>query len=194
MINIEYIANKITQKLYADYDMDAVEKAKIEYGFSISFGVAIELTLALLISLLLGTVAITLLMMISALVLRMNTGGAHCSSYDRCLIFTLLTFIPLSALLNFILTTQTPEIVLIISVCFFAAACIFLLGVKKKMTMYILLYAVVTTVAANFFDNMFLTNMMLATASGMLVQAFMATKPGDVVVNIADKFMKIIHI
>lgn len=51
------------------------EKVKAEYGLSIVLGIMIELGLALFIALIIKTFLFTLIIMLSALLLRITTGG-----------------------------------------------------------------------------------------------------------------------
>ncbi|NLI90688.1 MAG: hypothetical protein GX434_00390 [Peptococcaceae bacterium] len=96
MFDLEGTAHRITDYLVKDVHLNTSESAKIEYGLSLFMGIAIELVLTTSISALFGTAFDTFLIMVSALFLRVFTGGAHCSSYRRCLVFTLVIFIGLS--------------------------------------------------------------------------------------------------
>ncbi len=96
MFELEVAAHRLANYLTKDVEIDTVQKAKIEYGLSLFLGVAIELIFTVGVSALLGTAVYTLLMMLSALFLRILIGGAHCSSYRRCLVFTMIIFIGLS--------------------------------------------------------------------------------------------------
>ena len=98
MLNIERTSKKLTDTLLRNQNMSQVEKAKLEYGLSIVLGITIELALTLLVSAIFGTVIYTAMIMLSALFLRFFTGGAHCSSFNRCLLFTILLFVPSSLL------------------------------------------------------------------------------------------------
>jgi len=94
--DLEGTAHRLVDRLLQDDTVEADQKAKIEYGLALTLGVAIELAITVGLSAFLGTARYTLLMMISALGLRIFTGGAHCLSYRRCLVFTMVIFIVLS--------------------------------------------------------------------------------------------------
>ena len=74
MIDLEGIAAKLANSLYGDSDMDEIEKAKIEYGFSLTIGLALTIVLALVPAAILGTFS-TLMLMMAALVTRLFSGG-----------------------------------------------------------------------------------------------------------------------
>jgi len=151
MINIEKTAKKFTEAFFHNQNLNQVEKAKLEYGLSIILGITIELTLTLLVSALFGTTIYTAIIMLSALFLRFLTGGAHCSSFNRCLVFTIMLFVPASLLVKYLSSIVDPVITIMGS---------------KSWAGYLLSIAV-----------------------GLVIQSFMLTYPGKILVNKADKFM-----
>ncbi|MGI6317692.1 MAG: accessory gene regulator B family protein [Dethiobacteria bacterium] len=110
MLNIERTAQRLTDTLFRNQNMSQVEKAKLEYGLSIVLGITIELALTLLVSAIFGTAIYTAMIMLSALFLRFFTGGAHCSTFNRCLLFTILLFVPASLLVRFLSYKLAPGI------------------------------------------------------------------------------------
>lgn len=96
MFDLESTAHRLTNNLIKDVQQDVDQRAKIEYGLSLFLGVAIELIITVGISALFGTALYTILIMLSSLFLRTFTGGAHCSSYRRCVVFTIIVFVGLS--------------------------------------------------------------------------------------------------
>ena len=110
MLNIERTAKKLADTLFRNQRMNQVEKTKLEYGLSIVLGITIELALTLLVSAIFGTATYTAIIMLSALFLRFFTGGAHCSSFNRCLLFTILLFVPASILVKYLSSKLNPGI------------------------------------------------------------------------------------
>lgn len=98
VFNLEELAHNLTEKMTKDSTMDAVQIAKVEYGLALLLGVTIELVLTIGVSAILGAAVYALIIMLSALALRIFTGGSHCSSFRRCLFFTMLFFVGLSVL------------------------------------------------------------------------------------------------
>lgn len=96
MFDLESTAHRLAIRLLTDLPFDTVQKAKVEYGLSLLLGVATELVLTVALSALFGTALDTLIIMLSSLSLRLFTGGAHCSSFRRCTVFTMISFIGLS--------------------------------------------------------------------------------------------------
>lgn len=66
-INIEKLAEKLTQRLFKTQNLTDIEMAKIQYGISLILGVIIEFTLVYAISLILGFGFYTVVIMLSAL-------------------------------------------------------------------------------------------------------------------------------
>ncbi|UWG98552.1 accessory gene regulator B family protein [Dehalobacter sp. DCM] len=98
MLSLEDIAHHLTVNMTRGMNMNTIQTAKIEYGLAILLGITIETVLTVGVSALIGTVSYTLIMMLAALIVRFFTGGAHCSSFRRCVIFTVFSFVVLSML------------------------------------------------------------------------------------------------
>ncbi|MDJ0304530.1 MAG: accessory gene regulator B family protein [Dehalobacter sp.] len=96
LFDFEGVAHHLTNRMVKGEEMDAVHKAKIEYGLALLLGVIIELILTVGVSAIFGTIVYTLVIIFSALALRVFTGGSHCSSYRRCLVFSMAFFTGLS--------------------------------------------------------------------------------------------------
>ncbi|MDI6916119.1 MAG: accessory gene regulator B family protein, partial [Desulfitobacteriaceae bacterium] len=96
MFDLESTAHRLANRLLKDVPFDTFQKAKVEYGLSLVLGVVTELVLTVAVSAVFGTALYTLIIMMSALSLRLFTGGAHCSSFRRCSVFTMVYFIGLS--------------------------------------------------------------------------------------------------
>ena len=96
MFDLESTAHRLAMHILTDLPFNTDQKAKAEYALSLLLGVATELVLTVAVSALFGTALDTLIIMLSALSLRFFTGGAHCSSFRRCSVFTMVCFIGLS--------------------------------------------------------------------------------------------------
>jgi accessory gene regulator B len=136
LFSLEEIAHHLTANMTKDSTMDTAQKAKIEYGLSLTLGVIIEFVLTVGASAFLGATVYTLVIMLSALVLRVFTGGSHCSSYRRCLVFTILIFVGLSLIAK-IIAANTPfngiiEMFLFPAIIGIAVQGFMLTGIGKK--------------------------------------------------------------
>lgn len=194
IIDLEGIANKLTVALYKDSPLGEVEKAKIEYGFSLTLGIGIALTLALILGAFLGTFFYTLLLILSALGLRLFSGGAHCSSYDRCLLFSLLVFVPAAVLVKFLALTLDPGILMRV---YFALSLLTVAGLFPK-SIKAALWALALNLAAlagsYLFRGAFVPWAMFSVSAGIFLQGLMLTKVGAWLVDKADRGMETVGI
>ncbi|MCG0276896.1 MAG: accessory gene regulator B family protein [Thermosediminibacteraceae bacterium] len=111
IINLEKIADKISDFIINKVDrseLDELEKAKFKYGMRLVCGVVIEFFVVMILSIIFKTFFYAFFIMLSSLLVRIFTGGSHCSSYDRCLILTLLFYLPVSVVVKE-LTTFLPQ-------------------------------------------------------------------------------------
>lgn len=193
IINIEILSERLTEIIFKDQKLTEVERAKVQYGLSITIGILIELILTLGISMIFKTSFYTAIIMLSALFLRMHTGGAHCTTYDRCLLFTAIYFIPFSILAKFIDIQFSFEIKLLISISLFIVALILLRKFKFPRTIIALLLCTNVLMLFAGIDNIWV-KIQLSIAFGLGLQAFMTTSFGTKTVEAADKIMKLLRI
>lgn len=193
IINIENLSEMLTKTLFKNQKLTEVERAKVQYGLSITIGILIELILTIGISIIFKTAFYTAIIMLSALFLRMHTGGAHCTTYDRCLLFTAIYFIPFSLLAKFIDIKFSFEIKLLINIPLFIVALILLR--KFKLDRAIIVLFLCTNVLMLFYgiDNIW-AKIQFLIAFGLGLQAFMTTSFGTKIVEVADKIMKQLRI
>lgn len=168
-----------------------MERARAEYGLTIMLGILIELSLTLVLSMVLKTVPYTMAIMISSLMLRAFTGGSHCSGYSRCILFTILYFIPASFLaksLNLSCSTETIFILCVLMVLFVSAV------IATKHNVYKLcvsvLGAIVVLVGILTTTKKALTGFALSVSLGLFLQALMLTRFGEEIMKKADRIMK----
>lgn len=80
---------------------DQPEKRAIyAYGAEVAIGAIVKVIVAGILSLALGIVPIIVVLVLSTAVLRLIAGGAHCTAYYRCLIYSIITFFGLGLLLK----------------------------------------------------------------------------------------------
>jgi len=194
IINLEGLANKLTNAMYDDAKIDEIEKAKIEYGFSLSLGIGIALAIALVLGALLGTFSYTLILTLSSLGLRLFSGGAHCSSYDRCLLFSLLIFVPASVLVKHLAISLDSEILTVVYIALAVLVLLYLFIKERKLAGLVLMINVFPLIAFYLIRKEFLPGPMFAVGTGILIQTLMLTAPGKWIVNKADQGMKFVGI
>ncbi|KKM08981.1 hypothetical protein SY88_21265 [Clostridiales bacterium PH28_bin88] len=189
MFNLEKTSGKIVHVLFRNTTLSPEEKAKAEYGLSVLLGIIIELSMATLISLAIDTVFYIILIMLSALSLRTLTGGAHCSSYDRCLVFTLGYFLPPSVLAKTLHIHFESELLFLLSVALMATTLPIILQ-SKPYSRSILFPLALTAGASLLVNQSTMAAVWLSVALGLALQAFVLTKVGKQFVQIADTVMK----
>ncbi|AIS51744.1 accessory gene regulator B [Thermoanaerobacter kivui] len=162
--------------------------AKIQYGISLILGVLIEFVLVYTVSLILGFGFYTAVIMISALLLRINTGGAHCSTYNRCITFTAIYFIPFSALAKFV------DIHFPLTFKFFVSLLLYfiVLAIVKNHKFYkiVVFSFVLLNILLFFMGSIFGVKMLFMVSIGFMLQAIMITSFGEMMIRIADNVIK----
>lgn len=190
MIELEGIAHKITSFLYDDSGLDDIKKAKIEYGLSLTLGVALAMAIALILAVIFKTIPQTLALTLSALVLRIFSGGAHCSSYDRCLIFSLLVFVPVSVIVKFLTGALAADVLMGAYIGILSIMSIYLLFKSYKLSLLVLLTNGIVAGIIYALYKEFLSAPLFAIGTGMLIQSSMLTKIGQWFVRRVDLLLK----
>lgn len=190
MFDLERTARRLADRLLIDVPFDNVQKAKVEYGLSLLLGVVTELFLALAVSAVLGTALFTLIIMLSALALRLFTGGAHCSSFRRCLVFTIVCFISLSFPVKTAVNTLEFEQQMWIA---FLLILLTLPLIWKPNRLTLLIWTICASLPVIGLLGVFNAGwriLILPIAAGLVFQAFMFCPLGHKVVQGSDKIMK----
>ena len=185
----EDFAEAITHRLFKNNTTDEIALARIQYGLSIIIGITLELFAAILISLPLGITIYTLIIMMAALSFRLFSGGAHLTSYMRCLIFTLIYFLPFSALIKFLYHNYPSVFMLKASIALMAL--LFLLMFKKRIYLNIaFLLNLIILSALILYPHAFTASISLAMSTGLFLQTITTSKFGDKAINFVDLRMK----
>lgn len=187
MFSLEKLSHKIINTLYKNSDIDELTKAKAEYGLSLLLGIFIELFFCLFIAFFLDLFWETLLLMSFSLIFRIFVGGAHCSSYSRCLFFTILFYIFFSYLAKYICIIFPDKLLYGLSLLFLILL-IYIFKNKFRNVGKIL-----------FLDGMILISFWLLGSKadymviinlGILIQSLIATDTGSNIVKNIDVFME----
>lgn len=186
MIDLESIANRITTALYNETDLSEVEKAKIEYGLSLTLGITITLAIALILAIILRAVPQTLIVFGAAMSLRVFYGGAHCSSYDRCLVLSLVVFISAAVLVKYLIGILSVEILTGVYAGLVLFVLTYLLIRNVKLVVIILLANGITAGLSCLIKGSVAQWPMFAVAVGHFIQVAMSTGPGLWLVGIFD--------
>lgn len=191
IIDLEGISHKLTLKLYGETDLDEVEKAKIEYGLSLTLGVGLALMVALVFAFLLGTVRYTLILFASTMALRIFSGGAHCTSYDRCLTLSLLVFVPGAYAIK-AAGALSPQVLLVAYGGMSMLYLIYLVFRDAKLAGLVLFINALALGLCYLLTGGLPPQALLSLAGGIAFQTTMLTRPGQWLIAQADKVLKFV--
>ncbi|MCB8814762.1 accessory gene regulator B family protein [Desulfosporosinus shakirovi] len=191
MFELERIAHGMTNNLLKDSPMDAVEKAKVEYGLALVLGLGIEFILTVGVSFFLETVVYTIIIMLSALALRISMGGAHCSSFLRCQVFTLVLFIGTSISVKKMVLSLELRVLIIVSLILGIIALIRIWKLNYSGLIVWILFVLLPVMGLSIFNKPHgLMVLALSSSSGIFLQSFMASTIGKVIVKKSDQAMQ----
>ncbi|MEA4902311.1 accessory gene regulator B family protein [Desulfitobacterium sp.] len=196
MFDLESVSHRMTNRLLKEVEMDPIQKAKAEYGLSLVLGVASELILTVGAAFFLGTALYTFMIMISALALRIFSGGAHCSSFRRCFVFTLVVFIAASLLIKAMVLSMEFNSIIGISLLL-AGVSLFLMWRPKRsaITVWVvfgLALPIIGLLTPTYASG--LEILALSSTVGITIQAFMGNAYGEKFVLLSDNLMKQLRI
>ncbi|HHW57400.1 MAG TPA: accessory regulator AgrB [Clostridia bacterium] len=187
-INVEKLAERLAQRLFITQNLRDIEMAKIQYGISLILGVIIEFTVVYAISLILGFGFYTVVIMLSALFLRINTGGAHCSTYNRCVAFTAIYFLPFSALTKFINLYFSLKVEFITSILLYFI--VFAIVREYKFYKIVISISVILDTLLFFIGAAFGVKIFFIISISFILQSIMITPLGGMIVSRADSILK----
>lgn len=189
MIELEKIAHKLVVKLYNDSQLTEIEKAQIEYGFSLTLGIGFTAILALVPAYFFGSLASTVLLMTAALAIRIFSGGGHCSSYGRCLFLSLLIFIPSGVLLKTLISSTPIGFLKVIYLVLVFLPVFYQLKKRPKM---LILMAIIQAIALfpSVLRGRWQPEIPLPVATGAFIQTAITTVVGTKLVEKLDILLK----
>lgn len=190
MIDLEGIAHKLTVALYENSELNELEKAKIEYGLSLTLGICITIALALILAVFLRTIPHTLILLGSALSLRIFSGGAHCTSFSRCLFLSLVVFVPAAVLVKFLSGALPTDILTVSYLGLVLLVLIFMLLKSVKLAILVLVVNGIAGVVCYICRGEFQPWPMFTVGTGLFIQAAMLSKPGQWLVDKFDSMLK----
>jgi len=128
MVDIKNTASGLARYLACELDLDPKNTEVIRYGMEIILGALLKGLIIFGFSYWLGIVPYVLAALITSSIFRLLSGGAHCNTYMRCLIFS-LTILLLIGILSRLISPYVKETSLLLSVI--AQALVGLYFVKK---------------------------------------------------------------
>ncbi len=117
-MSIHVIATRVAAYIGRGVEADRLQVARMAFGLELLLGDMIKLILILTLAQLLGIFPEVLVIMVSAGILRLASGGEHCSAYYRCLVGGSICFLLLGELvhyLNYLLAGQAVILIALLS-------------------------------------------------------------------------------
>lgn len=190
MIDLEGLAHWLANAMFGDSDLEETEKAKIEYGFSLTIGIGLTFILSMVPAVFLGTIFYTLLIMVSALGVRLFSGGGHCTSYARCLLLSLLIFVPGGAFVKLLAVYAPLWLIALICSCLLLAPLTCYFCKQGRFSLPPALLSAVALALCFHLKGKILTEIILPAAMGIFIQTFMTTGLGEKFVEKTDFWLK----
>ncbi len=196
-----YLKNKL--------DLSNDDEEVMVYSLELLSHTLISTFSVLLVSLLIGSFRESLVVLVVMYFLKSFSGGAHCSSAFRCLIFSVL-IIPFFGIISLFLSRYTSMNVLISMSVFcilFSSIIIFLLApvdspakpinsAKHRQNLRILSFSfliilAVTQLVLIILEPISLASIIICINISMFWQAFMLTKQGHAFIDCCDQFLTV---
>lgn len=190
MADLKTAAAGISQYLARELDIDAGDADVIRYGLEIILGALIKGITVIGVSYLLGITPYVLTALGTSGILRLLSGGVHCSSYGRCLIFGSVMSMMIGSLAMVAGPYITPVVMLVFIMLTALTGLLFVYKwapadtpgkpIKRpekrmKFKKYSLLYVIIWNIAVTFFvllssESSLALSLALASAGGLLMQ------------------------
>ena len=100
MSKIESMCEIITAKMEKELNLDANQKAVIQYGLFAMIHTTLAIVLSVILGILFGVLIPTLIICIAVIVLRKYSGGAHASNPEECMLIGILVAVGGSLILT----------------------------------------------------------------------------------------------
>ena len=98
MMSIHTWSITLSELIGTELNLDEAKKSVVSYGLEVIIGALIKIIVFVLVPLILGILKPFIIAYITAGILKLSSGGYHCSAYYRCLITTLLIYITIAEL------------------------------------------------------------------------------------------------
>ncbi len=117
-MSVHELAVKMADYLGRELDAERIQVARMAFGLELLLGDMVKLVIILTLAQLLGIILEVLIIMVVAAVLRLASGGEHCSAYYRCLVGGIICFLLLGwgvQVLNPLLSRQIITMIALFS-------------------------------------------------------------------------------
>lgn len=110
-MSIHEVSEQFAAYLARELDSDRRQELRMAYGLEILLGEIVKLVVIILFAWMLGILPQVLTITISAGILRLASGGEHCSAYYRCLIGGTAWFLFLGWVVHSLQTVLAPPVI-----------------------------------------------------------------------------------
>ena len=207
-MSIHAISRSIAKYL-CEFNQIPEKEPIVAYGLELMLSETSKLIMLLMAAYLMGIVWPVILVVIPAVMLRVVTGGRHCTSSLRCAVLTLITYLMLGTAASLLAREVGSTTWLLIYT--FVSSVLFIMALEKygpgysvnnpspttevinrfKKIAYLMitLWLVIIVSMAFITDKEMFSMILASTTTGVLWQSFSLTKTGQVIVEKADRLM-----
>lgn len=204
-MSIHDLATTIASYLGRELESERLQEARMAFGLELILGDIVKIIFTLTLSYLLGIVPEVLVIMVTAAILRLASGGEHCSAYYRCLLGSTCCFLLLGWVVHRLSPILSqPLIIIVIIACFLVVESILWRYApgdtenkpitteadKKRFKQWSLLIGFILFLIMMFCASFeILRAFVLSVALGMLEQAFTVTPWGYRFLHLVDRVL-----
>ncbi len=118
-MSIHELATTMAAYIGREVEADRLQVARMAFGLELILGDIVKLVLILTLAQLLGIFQEVLVLMAAAGILRLASGGEHCSAYYRCLVGGSICFLLLGELVHYLNPLLAGQAVILIALLSF---------------------------------------------------------------------------
>lgn len=205
-MNVSYVSEIFAQKLAGKLNYTEEQADILRYGFEVIIGVVLKIFILLSLAYLLNLFPHVLVVLLTSGIYRLLSGGVHCTTYSRCLIFGLIMFLSMGKIAQELPLVELPMLIII---WIFVAITAFLVSLKwapaetenkplsdseklnfKKLTlMWNIIWFVLAGTCILIFPLKLIETLLYASMLAHIIQAHSLTPLGYRVVGSIDRFM-----
>lgn len=113
-MSIHELATRMAAYIGREVEADRLQVARMAFGLELILGDIVKLVLILTLAQLLGIFQEVLVLMAAAGILRLASGGEHCSAYYRCLVGGGICFLLLGELVHYLNPFLTGKAIILV--------------------------------------------------------------------------------
>lgn len=189
------MSQNVASWVVKDLDISSLQASAIRYGLESVLGTLLETFVVFLFAYSVGTFKYAVFLMIPSFFYRMLADGPHCTSYNRCFVFTFIVYSLLSLITKHVFVYSSSAWLLIIIL--FSSICLVLSysnKLIKNISATILYLASLSIIFSLCWWLNIYRELAFAGAIGLSLQAFISTPVGYKTVKLFDNILKYLKI